>query len=48
MESLENRVIPAIRIIDLDRIKPTNVQQYHPKMLMSMCLGYLKLSMIDN
>ena len=47
MDALQNRLIPDIQIIDLDRVKPSNVSNYHPKMLMMMCLGYLKLAMID-
>jgi hypothetical protein len=34
-------------MIDLDRIKPKNIAQYPPKLLMQMCLGYLKLAAID-
>jgi hypothetical protein len=37
-----------IRIIDLDSLTPKNVQQYPPKLLMQMCLGYLKLASLDN
>lgn len=34
-------------MIDLDSLKPSNVHSYPPKLLMQMCLGYLKLSLID-
>ena len=34
-------------MIDLDRMKPKNVSHYPPKLLMQLCLGYLKLAAID-
>ena len=47
VDILTGRILPELRIIDLDRLKPTNVSQYPPKLLMQMCLGYLKLVAID-
>ena len=45
---LKNKILPQMKIINLDRIKPNNVKEYHPKMMMSMCLGYLKLSFLND
>ena len=47
METLQKRILPQLKLIDIDRIKPNNVASYHPKMLMQMCLGYLKLGSLD-
>lgn len=33
--------------MDLNGLTPKNVQSYPPKLLMQMCLGYLKLSNLD-
>lgn len=48
LDLLYEKVIPELKIIDLDRISPTNVRDYHPKMLMALCLGYLKLGLLDD
>jgi hypothetical protein len=47
MDILKDKIVPQLRIVDIDRIKPNNVSQYPPKLLMQMCLGYLKLAALD-
>jgi hypothetical protein len=44
---LKEKLIPGIRLLDLNGLTPKNVQSYPPKLLMQMCLGYLKLSNLD-
>ena len=44
LEVLQTRILPELNFIDLDRLKPNNVHSYPPKVLMQMCLGYLKLA----
>ncbi|CDW71353.1 dna-dependent protein kinase catalytic subunit [Stylonychia lemnae] len=44
---IKKDIVPSMRCINLNHMTVDNVQNYHPKMLMSMCLGYLKLASID-
>ena len=39
--------MPTIKILDLNGLTPANVRHYPPKLLMQMCLGYLKLGNLD-
>ncbi len=47
LELLKEKLIPGIKLLDLNGLTPKNVQSYPPKLLMQMCLGYLKLSNLD-
>jgi len=39
--------LPNIKLLDLNSLTPANVDSYPPKILMQMCLGYLKLANLD-